>query len=108
MIRISSADFYGEAKSKPLPPYPVIARAAHVEGTVIVEILIDEAGGVSCARALSGHPLLRAAAVAAAKKWSFSASEISREQTQSIGNIAFHFRYVKIVPERDGNIAESK
>ncbi len=43
------------------------------QGTVTVEVQIDEEGNVRCARVLSGgrHPIMRRAALEAAKQWKF-------------------------------------
>ncbi|HEX8000282.1 MAG TPA: energy transducer TonB [Pyrinomonadaceae bacterium] len=49
-------------KCRPLIPFPQIAKAAKVTGTVSVHILVDEKGKVLYARILGGHPLLWAAA----------------------------------------------
>jgi len=51
----------------PLPSYPPIAKAAHASGLVKIEVLVSEQGLVVSAKAISGHPLLQAAAVAAVK-----------------------------------------
>ena len=64
---ISGGVLNGKALSLPKPPYPQIAKAAHASGTVVVQVLIDENGNVVSARAISGHPLLQAVAVAAAR-----------------------------------------
>lgn len=53
------------------PNYPPLAKAAQVFGVVEVEVGIDESGNVTTAKALSGHPLLKDAAVAAARGWKF-------------------------------------
>jgi TonB family protein len=53
------------------PNYPPIAKAARAEGVVTVDVKVDGAGRVSSASAMSGHPLLQQAAVAAAKRWEF-------------------------------------
>jgi TonB family protein len=68
----SGVDLRGMAISKPPPDYPPEARAAGVSGLVEVSVNVDEAGRVVTARALSGHYLLRPAAVAAAKRARFS------------------------------------
>jgi TonB family protein len=54
------------------PVYPPIARAAQVQGVVIVEAVVDEAGGVSDARILRSIPLLDQAALDAVKQWRFT------------------------------------
>jgi TonB family protein len=55
-----------------MPQYPPIAKAARAEGSVTIEVKVDGAGRVSSATAMSGHPLLQQAAVAAAKRWEFN------------------------------------
>ena len=57
---------------RPLPAYPPIARAAHVEGTVRVQIQIDPAGHVVQQTVLSGPAMLVGAATDALAEWTFS------------------------------------
>ena len=66
-VRLSEDEAEKLMIQAPLPSYPPIARAAHASGLVKVEVLISEQGLVVAARAISGHPLLQAAAVAAVK-----------------------------------------
>jgi TonB family protein len=54
--------------SAPPPDYPLLARMAHVRGQVTVQAIISSSGAVSSARALSGHRLLRGAALAAVRQ----------------------------------------
>lgn len=56
------------------PPYPAAARAVRAWGEVVVEVKIDREGKVNSANAISGHPLLRAIAVTAAKSSVFETS----------------------------------
>ncbi|MCP4220517.1 MAG: energy transducer TonB [bacterium] len=51
------------------PNYPTTARRAHVQGPVIIEAVTDIYGKVVTAKAVSGHPLLKNAAIVAVKKW---------------------------------------
>lgn len=52
------------------PAYPLLARMARIEGDVEVELTAEEArGAVTGVKALSGHPLLQPAVLAAAKTW---------------------------------------
>jgi TonB family protein len=53
------------------PEYPPIARAAGVQGVIIIEAVIDEAGAVSSAHVLRSIPLLDAAALDAVRQWEF-------------------------------------
>lgn len=58
--------------SKPLPlEYPEMARAAKVEGVVVVEVTVGSGGHVDATRVLSGHSQLAPSAEANARKWSF-------------------------------------
>src|SRR5689334_6326913 len=77
---ISGGVLNGKAISLPKPAYPPIARAAHAAGTVVVQVLIDENGSVVSAKAVSGHPLLQAVAVAAARQARFSPTKRSEER----------------------------
>ena len=65
----------GETPPKPLslprPPFPPAARAVGAWGEVIVEVEVNAEGKVVNAAAVSGHPLLRASSVAAARQATF-------------------------------------
>jgi len=61
----------GSAIAKAQPLYPTNAKRFNASGPVEVQIVISETGRVVNARAVSGHPLLRDAAVEAARKWVF-------------------------------------
>jgi protein TonB len=54
------------------PIYPSLALAARVQGTVILQAVIDENGTVRELRVLRGHPLLDDAAMQAVAKWRFT------------------------------------
>lgn len=88
---ISGGVLNGKALSLPKPPYPAIARAAHASGTVVVQVLIDENGNVVSARAVSGHPLLQAVAVAAARQARFSPTKLSGQPVKVTGVIQYNF-----------------
>jgi TonB family protein len=88
---ISGGVLNGKASSLPAPVYPAIARAAHASGSVTVEVLVDEAGNVVAAHAVSGHPLLQAAAVAAARQASFSPTKLSGEPVKVSGALVYNF-----------------
>ena len=88
---ISGGVLNGKAISLPKPPYPQIARAAHASGTVVVQVLIDENGSVVSAHAVSGHPLLQAVAVQAAKQARFSPTKLSGQPVKVTGVIQYNF-----------------
>lgn len=81
----------GKALSLPAPPYPLIAKAAQAKGTVVVQVVIDEEGNVLAARAVSGHPLLQAVAVNAARRAAFSPTKLSGLPVKVTGVITYNF-----------------
>ena len=81
----------GKALALPKPEYPDIARAAHASGTVVVQVLIDENGDVISAHAVSGHPLLQAAAVGAAREAKFSPTTLSGQPVKVTGVVQYNF-----------------
>jgi periplasmic protein TonB len=88
---ISGGVLNGKAISLPKPAYPPIARAAHAGGTVVVQVVIDENGNVVSAHAVSGHPLLQAAAVGAARQARFSPTKLSGQPVKVTGVIQYNF-----------------
>ncbi len=88
---VSGGVLNGKAISKPAPAYPPIAKAARAQGTVTVQILVDEAGRVVSASAVGGHPLLQAAAVAAARQARFSPTMLSGQAVKVSGVITYNF-----------------
>jgi TonB family protein len=55
------------------PEFPLIARSAHAQGEVVVEVVLASDGTVQTSKSLSGHPLLQKAAENAAIQWKFAA-----------------------------------
>jgi TonB family protein len=80
-----------KASSLPAPEYPLIARQARASGPVNVEVLIDEGGNVVSARSVSGHPLLQAAAVTAARQATFAPTRLNGEPVMVRGIITYNF-----------------
>jgi TonB family protein len=79
------------AVSLPKPAYPPIARAAHVTGTVDVKVIVDEEGKVIAAQVLSGHPLLQAVSVSAARQAQFFPTLLDGKPIKVVGVISYSF-----------------
>jgi protein TonB len=75
-----------------LPAYPSIARAAHVEGVVIIEATIDAAGKVREARILRSIPLLDAAALDAVRQWEYTPSRLNGNPVAVVLTVTVRFR----------------
>ncbi len=89
--QISGGVLNGKARSLPKPPYPPAARAVRASGPVTVQVLINESGNVVSASAVSGHPLLRAAAANAARGAKFSPTMLSGQPVKVSGVITYNF-----------------
>ncbi|MBO0725317.1 MAG: energy transducer TonB, partial [Blastocatellia bacterium] len=93
-ISMAGGVLQGLAVKKVQPPYPPIARAAGAQGAVRVQVLINETGDVTEATVVSGHPLLRAAALEAARQWRFQPTEASAKPVKVQGVLTFNFTLV--------------
>ena len=88
---ISGGVLNGKAISKPEPAYPPVAKVAKASGTVVVQVTVDENGDVISAAAVSGHPLLQQAAVAAARKAKFTPMKLSGVPVKFTGVLTYNF-----------------
>jgi TonB family protein len=89
---ISGGALDGKAISKPDPAYPAVAKSVRASGTVVVQVTVDETGKVISAEATSGHPLLRAAAVQAARQAQFKPTLVSGKPVKVIGTLTYNFK----------------
>lgn len=90
-VRLPSEILVGKAISKPSPQYPTIAKAAGVQGPVVVQVLIDEQGRVVSAKVTSGHPLLQQAALQTAYRWKFSPTVLTGTPVKVTGVVTYNF-----------------
>jgi TonB family protein len=88
---ISGGVLNGKATNLVKPPYPPAARAVRASGAVNVQVTVDEKGNVTTANAVSGHPLLRAAAVAAARQSKFSPTLFGGNPVKVTGVLVYNF-----------------
>jgi TonB family protein len=71
----SSGQPFAKPTSLPRPAYPAAARAVRAGGEVVVRLTLNEEGKVLSAKALSGHPLLKASSEGAARGSRYEPSE---------------------------------
>lgn len=89
-IRVSKV-LNSQAILLPKPAYPSMAKQIRVQGSVSVQVLIDEQGRVISAKAVSGHPLLVPEAQKAAMMARFSPTVISDQPVKVSGVITYNF-----------------
>jgi protein TonB len=70
-IRISAGVTKGLLIQRIELPYPTLARAARVQGDVVLSAVIDSNGHITNLLLVSGHPMLVPAAIAAVKQWRY-------------------------------------
>lgn len=90
ILRISVV-LNSQALELPKPIYPPIARQIRQQGTVTVQVMIDESGNVISAKATSGPPLLTREAEKAAFRARFSPTRISDQAVKVSGVITYNF-----------------
>lgn len=74
------------------PVYPPIAKTAHIEGTVELSAVIGTDGRVRDLSVVSGHPLLRNAAIDAVRQWIYKPPVLNGESVEIVAPIAVIFR----------------
>ncbi len=70
-VRVSQGVMAGMVISKVPPVYPADAKAARIQGQVVLKVVIGTAGDVQSVDVLSGDSLLAGAAIDAVKQWKY-------------------------------------
>lgn len=73
------------------PVYPPLAKAAHVQGEVILDVTVTENGEVAEVKVLRGHPLFDKAALDAVKRWRYSPTYSNGEPVPVITTVTLVF-----------------
>lgn len=74
------------------PVLPAIARQAGVQGTVLLEVIIDEHGDVVEAKVLRSLPLLDDAALEAVRQWRYEPGQLHGRPVPVVMTVAVPFR----------------
>ena len=91
VLNVSQGVLRGNAISLPQPLYPPLARQIRLQGSVSVQILIDEMGKVISAEVLSGHPMFVPSAKTAAMQARFTPTKLSGNPVKVSGIIVYKF-----------------
>jgi len=89
--RVTSVVLNSKAINLPQPLYPPMARQIRAQGSVNVQILVDEQGKVVSAQAVTGHPLLLSAAKEAAMRARFTPTVLNGQPVKVQGVITYNF-----------------
>jgi protein TonB len=70
-ITVSKGVAEGMLLSHPVPAYPVIAKAAGIQGTVVLQATISKSGVIENLRVISGPQMLQQAALNTVAQWRY-------------------------------------
>jgi TonB family protein len=73
------------------PSYPEAARDRHLEGSVVLNVIVTKNGAVKGVRTVSGDPILARAAESAVRKWNFRPSQVNGRPIEVGAEIVIHF-----------------
>lgn len=88
-LKVSAGVAAGQLLTPIRPPYPAIALAGRIQGTVVVAAIIGKDGRISSLRVVSGSPLLAGAAVEAIRQaryrpWTLNGEPVEVETTINV------------------------
>jgi TonB family protein len=70
-VPVAAGVMAGALAAPVAPVYPPIAKAAHVQGLVVLHALISKIGDIEDLQVVSGPPMLQQAAVDAVRQWKY-------------------------------------
>jgi protein TonB len=91
-LHVSTGVLQGMLLAPIRPVYPAIAKAAHVEGAVVVEAVISRKGTIESLRVVSGPLMLQQAALDAIREARYQPYRLNGEPTEVQTTITVNFR----------------
>jgi protein TonB len=91
-IRVSSTLQKSRLTKQVDPVYPPLAKTARIEGAVVLEATITEAGTVDNLRVISGNPLLVPSVIDAVKQWRYQPTLLNGMPIEVITTITVNFK----------------
>lgn len=91
-VRISSGVAEGILRHKVEPSYPELAKISHVQGDVVLGVVIGRDGNLRQMELISGHPILMLAAMDAVRQWQYRPYLLNNEpiEVETTVVIKFH------------------
>lgn len=91
IISVSLGVAQGNRIGGDMPVYPAIAKAARVQGTVVLRATISKEGTIEDLKVISGPPMLQAAAMDAVRTWQYKPYLLNGEpvRVQTQVNVVF-------------------
>ena len=91
-LSISSGVMAGNLLDKTVPQYPAIARAARIQGTVVLQATIAKDGTIQNLRVINGPPMLQQTAIDAVRSWHYKPYLLNGEpvEVETTINVVFN------------------
>jgi len=90
-VRVSQGVSEGLLVHQVRPVYPPLARAARIQGAVVLQAVIGKDGAIQNLRLISGHPMLAPAAIDAVKQWKYKPYFLNGEPVEVDTQITVNF-----------------
>lgn len=81
----------GNLVHKVQPDYPPLAKAARIQGPVVLKAIISKSGTIEDLQVLSGHPTLVKAALDAVKQWRYRPHYLNDEPVEVETQVTVNF-----------------
>jgi TonB family protein len=90
-LREDSSDFFKRLIAAPRPTYPELAKRAHIQGIVKLQVKVKTDGSIEVQKILQGEPVLADAAIDAVKRWRANPATINGTRVETISTVTFDF-----------------
>ena len=90
-VRVSQGVSEGLLVHQVRPSYPPLARAARIQGAVVLQAVIGKDGSIQNLKLVSGHPMLTQSALEAVKQWRYKPYFLNGEPVEVDTQITVNF-----------------
>lgn len=92
-LRVGSEPAQANLIYRVAPAYPPVARAARIQGVVLLQVMISREGAVRDLTVISGHPLLSGAAIEAVRQWQYKPQLLNGQPVEIITTVMVNFTF---------------
>ena len=91
-VPVDSTELQKHLEHSVTPAYPEVARAAGIEGDVVLRAYVSSDGRVTDLRVLAGPPILARAAVEAVQQWRYQPMKMNGRPASVVTTLVVAFR----------------
>lgn len=97
-VGVSAGVMAGQMEHSVAPVYPPIAKAARIQGVVVLHAIISKTGDIEDLQTISGPPMLVPAAMDAVRQWKYKPYLLNGEPTEVETTINVNFTFAEPKP----------